>query len=206
MENLTTFFGALTVVYLLPGPDMVLILQTTATKGRLSVLATICGLAMARAIHVTLASVGLASILKATPQLFEIMRWGGSFYLMWLGWKILSSPLQMTIEASGASSGNHLFWPCVWKGLATNGTNPKALLFCSLLLPQFVDTQGANGSEQFLLLGAMLVAVGLGFDCLFSVVGSTMRSVLERSNLARQIQRWTFGSLMIGFGLRLSLG
>lgn len=91
----------------------------------------------------------------------------------------------------------------IQRGLLTNLLNPKALLFCSILLPQFINPQEGNTIFQFALLGIVLVAVGLVFDLIFSISGSWLgRFMKHNSNLLR-LQRWVFGTLLIGFGVRL---
>ncbi|WP_312594342.1 LysE family translocator, partial [Staphylococcus aureus] len=89
--NLWIFISALVVVYLLPGADMILLLQTGATEGRAHAIATALGLAAARVIHVALAAFGLATLLRASPVAFDVMRYAGMAYLVWMGIGILRS-------------------------------------------------------------------------------------------------------------------
>lgn len=70
MHDLWIFMGALAIAYLVPGPDMVLILQTSAISGRTKALAVAAGLGFARASHVFLAAVGLATLLRTAPCSF----------------------------------------------------------------------------------------------------------------------------------------
>ncbi|WP_431047152.1 LysE family translocator [Roseateles sp. L2-2] len=206
MANLGVFIGALVAVYLVPGPDMVLVLQTASTQGRRKALATAVGLGLARAAHVTLAAVGLAALLKAVPWAFEVVRIIGVVYLVWLGLKIARAPSlapDMNSDTGAASSG--AYRAAMWRGLLTNITNPKALLFCSVLLPQFVDAGAGHVGAQFLLLGIVLVALGLAFDILYAFAGGAMRQWMQRRPFAETLQRWTFAAMLIGFGARLAL-
>jgi threonine/homoserine/homoserine lactone efflux protein len=128
--------GALTVAYLVPGPNMKLILQTGAIRGRAKALAVACGFALARAAHVFLAAIGLAALLKTAPWTFEIVRIGGVAYLIWLGIGILRS--RYTLPEEAAIPGTDAGWSwfgSLRRGLLTNILNPKALQFCSVLLP-----------------------------------------------------------------------
>ncbi|MNE73111.1 Leucine efflux protein [compost metagenome] len=86
----------------------------------------------------------------------------------------------------------------------TNLLNPKALLFCSVLLPQFIDPQRAAVGTQFAVLGTVLVMVGLLFDSVYAISGSCLGRWLKRSPGAQKIQQWVFGGLLIGFALRLA--
>lgn len=79
------YFLALAVVYLLPGPDMILLLQTGARQGKAQALATALGLALSRGCHVALAALGLAALFKAAPWTFDLVRLAGAAYLLWIG-------------------------------------------------------------------------------------------------------------------------
>ncbi|ANH66925.1 LysE family translocator [Mitsuaria sp. 7] len=205
MANLGVFIGALVAVYLVPGPDMVLVLQTASTQGRRQALATAVGLGAARAAHVTLAAIGLAALLKAVPWAFELVRIIGVVYLVWLGLKLArASSLAPELESAAASTSS-AYRAAMWRGLLTNITNPKALLFCSVLLPQFVDASAGHVGAQFLLLGTVLVALGLAFDVLYALAGGAMRQWMQRRPFAETLQRWTFAAMLIGFGARLAL-
>ncbi|WP_431258108.1 LysE family translocator [Roseateles chitinivorans] len=206
MANLGVFIGALVAVYLVPGPDMVLVLQTASTQGRRQALATAIGLGVARAAHVTLAAIGLAALLKAVPWAFELVRLVGVVYLVWLGLKLArASSLTADLDDSTVASSSRAYRAAMWRGLLTNITNPKALLFCSVLLPQFVDAGAGPVGMQFLVLGVVLVALGLAFDILYAFVGGAMRQWMQRRPFAETLQRWTFAAMLIGFGARLAV-
>ncbi len=96
-------------------------------------------------------------------------------------------------------------WPeAIQRGLLTNLLNPKALLFCSVLLPQFINPQAGPVLTQFATLGMMLVGVGLLFDSAYALVGAALGRWLQRSPSAQRVQQWLFGSLLIGFAVRLT--
>jgi threonine/homoserine/homoserine lactone efflux protein len=206
MANLGMFIGALVAVYLVPGPDMVLVLQTSSAQGRWHALATAAGLGLARAVHVTLAAVGLATLLRTVPWAFEVVRMAGVAYLVWLGIKFVrASSLAPEISAATPAVSAKAYRSAAWRGLLTNITNPKALLFCSVLLPQFVHADAGNVAGQFLLLGVLLVVVGLLFDVLYAMAGAALGYWIERHPAVQTVQRWTFAALLIGFGARLAV-
>lgn len=203
MESLVIFIGALAVAYLVPGPDMVLMLQTTA-RGRRPALATASGLALARALHVTLAAFGLATLLQTAPVAFEAVRILGTGYLVWLGIAIFRGRLETTDTDTEGRVQSTSLRSAALQGLLTNLLNPKALLFCSVLLPQFIRPDHGTVASQFLLLGAILAGVGFAFDLFYAAAGRILGRWIVRSPLALAIQRWTFATLLIGFGLRLA--
>ncbi|MFO8045443.1 MAG: LysE family translocator [Halomonas sp.] len=203
--ELWLFIAALAAVYLLPGPDMLLVLQTGSLQGRSRALVTAAGLAVARGVHVALAALGLATLFVTAPWTFDAVRYAGAVYLSWIGLQLLRTPSGSTPDTSGRkvalSASHRLAWR---RGLLTNLLNPKSLLFCSVLLPQFVHPDRGPVLLQFALLGTLLVAIGLLFDTGYAILGAALQRWFTGSPLKARLQRWTFGSLLIGFGLRLA--
>ena len=203
MAELWLFLVALSVAYLLPGPDMILLLQTGARQGRRAALATVLGLAVARACHVTLAAVGLATLFKVLPWTFEVVKYTGAAYLLWLGVKMFR-PVAGAVQGPGGAAVRGTWRAAIAQGFLTNLLNPKALLFCSVLLPQFIDPQAGPVAAQFALLGVILVAVGFAFDCCYALAGARIGRWLASNRSAQRLQQWLFGSLLIGFAVRLT--
>lgn len=204
MATLWLFFLALAVVYLLPGPDMILLLQTGARQGRGAALATAIGLGVARGCHVALAALGLAALFKAAPWTFDVVRLAGAAYLLWIGIQCLRSTLLPNLSNADIAATHGQWREAIRRGLLTNLLNPKALLFCSVLLPQFIVSDGAPVLNQFALLGLLLVGVGLLFDSAYALTGAALGRWLQHSPTAQRVQQWLFGSLLIGFAVRLT--
>ncbi len=199
------FVTALVIVYVMPGADMILVLQTGAAEGRSRALATAGGLALARAAHVGLAGVGLAALFRAEPWTFDLARWTGAGFLVWLGWGILRSGDADPIAAPGRSGPRRSHGAAFLRGLLTNILNPKALLFCSMLLPQFVHPERGPVEVQFLELGAVLVAIGLAFDVAYARLGAGLGALSAGRPRLAALRRGVFATLLIGFGLGLGL-
>ncbi|RFB78733.1 LysE family translocator [Methylovirgula sp. 4M-Z18] len=204
MNDLSLFIAALAVAYLVPGPDMILLLEMSAAQGRVAALAGAVGLGLARATHVTLSALGLAALLRSAPWAFEAVRLVGVGYLIWIGIAILrSGAVHAGHETAATPAPRRLRAACL-RGLITNISNPKALLFCSVLLPQFIRPEMGQVPGQFALLGVLLVGLGAAFDLLYIMTGASLGRWLARHPLAQRIQRWLFASLLFGFSLRLA--
>ena len=204
MTSIWLFFLALAVVFLLPGPDMILLLQTGARQGRGAALATAVGLAIARGCHVALAALGLAALFKAAPWTFDMVRLAGAAYLLWIGIQCLRSSLLPNLNTPAVTHAQGQWREAIRRGLLTNLLNPKALLFCSVLLPQFIVNDGAAVLTQFATLGGLLVGIGLLFDSAYALTGAALGRWLQHSPTAQRVQQWLFGSLLIGFAVRLA--
>jgi len=207
-DLLIAFIAALIVVYAIPGPDMALILQTSIARGTRTGLTAAGGLAVSRATHVTLSACGVAALLKAAPWLYEIVRYGGAVYLAYIAVQIFRSPVfafQAGTQAAVSEGESNLPRQAFVKGLLTNLLNPKALLFCSVLLPQFIRPTAGPVALQVTELGVVLLVVGMLFDTLYAVGAARIAMLLRKYPLAQTLQRWTFSAALLGFALRLSL-
>ncbi|MDR5733428.1 LysE family translocator [Caballeronia sp. LZ025] len=198
------FIGALAVVYALPGPDMALVLQASAGRGFRQGVAVAGGLATARAGHVTLSALGVAALLRSAPWLYNGVRIAGGLYLAYVAVQILRAPaFGMEVrarEGAGPSLSN-----AYAKGVLGNLLNPKALLFCSVLLPQFVDPAAGAVWSQVMELGVVLVVVGAAFDLTLAAGATRLSRWLTRHPRMQQVQRWTFSATLLAFAARLSL-
>lgn len=206
-DLLIAFIAALIVVFAIPGPDMALILQTSIASGPRRGLTAAAGLAVSRATHVTLSACGVAALLKTAPWLYEIVRYGGAAYLAYVAIQIFRAPvfaLEPGGEGGAPAGKSRALRQTFVKGLLTNLLNPKALLFCSVLLPQFIRPAVGPVALQVTELGIILVIVGALFDTLYALGAARVSTVLRKYPLAQALQRWTFSAALIGFALRLS--
>ncbi|QGZ64101.1 LysE family translocator [Paraburkholderia acidisoli] len=201
---LLMFIVALIIVCALPGADMALVMQTSMGRGARSGFAAAGGLGLARATHVTLSACGLAALLRNAPWLYEIVRYAGAAYLTWIAVQIFRSPAFAMPDAAAdtATRGHRTDFV---KGLLTNLLNPKALLFCSVLLPQFIRPELGSVWLQVAELGVVLVIVCALFDVIYVLGAARIAVWLRRHPLAQTVQKWAFSSALIGFALRLSL-
>ncbi|MEN8511540.1 LysE family translocator [Burkholderia sp. RS02] len=199
---LLIYLAALAAIYAVPGPDMALVLQTSIGRGVRPGMAAAAGLSFARTAHVTLSACGVAALIRSAPWLYEVIRYGGALYLAYVAIQVFRSPVFAL--GDGDAAAGELRQSFV-KGLLTNLLNPKALLFCSVLLPQFVRPEAGPVVVQMFELGALLVAAGVCFD-LACVFGAARIAAWMRAHpLAQTVQRWTFSATLIGFALRLSM-
>ncbi len=207
MTEIWLFVAALAAVYLVPGADMMLVLDTAATSGRARAGVAALGLASARAAHVGLAAIGLAALLHGHPRAFEAAHLLGGAYLVHLGIAIYRSPplVPGEVGADAAAARIPSTAATFRAALLTNLLNPKALLFCSILLPQFVDPNAGSVAARFAVLGAVLVAVGLAFDTVFAVVGSGVGHLAARHPTVDTTRKLLFGTILIGLGARLAV-
>jgi len=158
--NWSAFFAVLVVAYLIPGPDLAVILRQATRTLRSGLLAAV-GAQSGLCVHMLLAVVGLSAVLARHPDALITIRIIGGLYLVWLGaslaWKarnLMAAPRDED-ESTRADTVRGAFM----QGFLTNVTNPKAILFFASVLPQFISPE-ASIAGQTLLLGAIDVVFG----------------------------------------------
>ena len=202
LPDLLVFVAALTAVYLLPGPDMALVLSTSAFRGPGSGLLAALGLAISRSVHVTLSALGLAALFHAHPLLFDAVRWLGAAYLLLLAWRMLrAGETDQSAGRNEAGAG----WRAMRSGVMTNLLNPKALMFCAFLLPQFIATQ-RDLATQYLILGSILVGLGLLFDVLYAFAAASLARRFAGAGPVRRASKLLFSGVFGLAALRLAVG
>lgn len=124
-------------ISLTPGPNSLLALSHGAIHGRRKALCTISGGLLGFASVIALCLVGIGALLQASVFWLTLLKWGGGIYLVWLGFKLWRSPaMRLEPSALGTSARGVVLFK---QGLFSSLTNPKAILFFTALLPQFVD-------------------------------------------------------------------
>ncbi|MDN0077404.1 LysE family translocator [Crenobacter sp. SG2303] len=202
LSVLSLYLAALVAVYVLPGPDMAMVMATSASRGVKTGLRTAVGIAASRFLHVMMSGLGLAALLATHPLLFDAVRWVGAVYLLWLAWKVVrAKPAETATNSAPETHGS-----AIARGFLTNLLNPKALMFCALFLPQFVSPAHGAVLPQFVLLGVILVAVGFCFDTAYAfAAGGLARRLKGRRSMAK-LQKGLLGSVFVVMAGRLMMG
>lgn len=151
---LLAFIPAALALNLTPGADMMFCLGQGLRAGAREAMAASAGISLGVLVHVALAGLGLGALVTAVPWLFDVIRWVGVAYLMWLALGALrAGPMRAKGRPMSAARAFR-------EGLVVNLTNPKVIFFVLAFLPQFVDPAHAL-LPQFLVFGAILGFGGL---------------------------------------------
>jgi threonine/homoserine/homoserine lactone efflux protein len=134
-----------------------------------------------------------------------VVRYGGAVYLAWIAVQIFRSPMFALPTDNDQPAAHNPLRAAFVKGLLTNLLNPKALLFCSVLLPQFVRPEAGPVAWQMIELGGVLVVIGACFDAIYAIGAARISNWVRSHPFAQTLQRWTFSAALIAFAVRLSL-
>lgn len=170
------FLVAVLLICLAPGTDMAFIIATSVDRGSAAGVQSAVGMAMGMAVWTVAATLGLGALLHAEPAVFGSLRFLGALYLLWLG--------VSTLRSAHADAGHETRPPSavtylVGRGMLTNLTNPKILVFFVAFLPQFVRATTDAARMQLLTLGGLFLLVGLGVDCLIALAAGSLRTMLR---------------------------
>jgi threonine/homoserine/homoserine lactone efflux protein len=200
---LVSYLAVVTVLMLTPGPDMLFVLASGIRGGSKAGFVAAAGVAAGEAVHLLAAAAGLAALFRAAPPLYDLMRFAGAGYLIWLGVRTLRDRDGAGIAhgRGGAAGTRRAFW----RGLVTNVLNPKMALFTVALLPQFVDPSRGQLPAQFLVLGACFLALEIVVDGSVGLAAGRVRRFLAgRRRAARGVQVAS-GSVFLTLGARLAI-
>lgn len=191
------FLPAALALNLTPGADMLFCLAQGARGGARPALAAAAGISAGCMVHVTAAGLGLGALVARAPMAFDVIRWAGVAYLLWLAVRTLrGGPAGDAAPVRPARAFRD--------GLVVNLTNPKVILFILALLPQFVDP-ARPVLPQFLILGAVLAAGGMAVNGAVGAFSGGIGRALARSARADLALRWITATVFGALALRLAL-
>ncbi|MFX1739845.1 LysE family translocator [Paraburkholderia sp. A1RI_3L] len=200
ISDFPLFVGAVMLLNVTPGPDMAYVAGQSIAHGRRAGILSALGVSVGGSVHTLACALGLSALIAASPAAFTLIKWVGAIYLVYLG-------LQMVRRNDATSAVSSALRPSgsfVVRGIVSNVTNPKVLLFYIAFLPQFVNPDSHQKTTALLILGATLVALGFLTDCII-VYGTARASGLirKRTAAAKWLNR-IVGTGFIGLGFRLA--
>ncbi|MGF6568058.1 threonine/homoserine/homoserine lactone efflux protein [Paraburkholderia sp. GAS333] len=136
LTTLALFAGACLALTVTPGPDMLLIASRSVSQGRSAGFASLAGIQAGTYCHALAAAFGLSQLFLAVPLAYDVVRFAGAAYLLYLAWKTIRA--QRTVLSPDASMKRYPVGRIFRQGLFTNLLNPKMALFVLALFPQFV--------------------------------------------------------------------
>lgn len=183
-----------------PGPDFLYVLSRGIAQGPKAGVLSAFGISLGLLVHTTLATLGLTVLLQTSVVAFNIVKFAGAIYLIYLGVKMLRS------EGFSAQSERTALKTSaiVRQAMLTNVFNPKAALTFLAFLPQFVKPGHGSTSLQVLILGVTLVLLALTWFSLVGIFAGAIGAWLrQRPRFSGMVQKTT-GSVLVALGVRLA--
>jgi len=198
LSTLWVFLAAALALLLVPGPAVLYIVTRSAAQGRRAGLASVMGVEAGSLIHSMAAAFGLSALLMASAIAFQIVKYVGAAYLVYLGVRVLLSREDQGVDVvPPRASSLQLFA----KGFLVNLLNPKTALFFYAFLPQFVDPSRGAVQGQIFMLGMMFVVLATCTDSLYALLASSVGGWLSQRTGFRRARRYITGSIYIALGI-----
>lgn len=189
--TLATFMAASVALYLTPGADMMFISASGAVGGRSAGIMAGLGVSLGSLSHTMVAAMGVAALIQANPLAFDMLRYAGAAYLIYLAvqaWR--AAPAEM--NAAGMSDG----WRAFRRGALTNLLNPKVSIFVLAFLPQFTDPASGPVWLQIAILGTIFSLASIPFNCAYGAAAGFFAEILRRAGQTlNRICALVFGGL-----------
>jgi len=192
------FIAVTVVLILIPGPNVALIVANSVAHGPRAGLLTVAGTGSAMVLQLALTVLGMSTLLLVLADWFELLRWAGVAYLLWIGLQAWRSPAIDLTRTSAPPPATGRLW---LRGFLVSLTNPKTLLFYGAFLPQFLDTSG-DVESQLRLLAITFVVIAVALDSCWALLAGRLRRLLAVNGTWRN--RLT-GGFLIGAGVGLAL-
>lgn len=196
---LWTFVPAVLALNLTPGADMMFCLGLGLRSGPRAAVAASAGISAGSMVHVTLAGLGLGAAVSALPWLFDVIRWVGVGYLLFLAWKAIRSSVVPSGES--AAKTDRAFRD----GLLVNLSNPKVILFVLAFIPQFVSPDAGPILLQFLIFGMIIALGGFFINGAVGVFAARASRSLTGNPRTGRLLGWMSGGIFAALALRLAI-
>ncbi|MEQ1498887.1 MAG: LysE family translocator [Novosphingobium sp.] len=203
LAALLAFTAAAALLTATPGLDTALVLRTAAAEGPRRAMLAAAGIALGCLGWGLLAGAGLGALLAASRLAYDLMRWAGALYLLYLGTKLICVP-RHEIDAMGLDRAETGPAQPNWflRGFLTNMLNPKIGVFYVSFLPQFIPA-GASVLGWSVLLASIHNVLGLIWFGTLVLATRPLLNALRQPGVLRWLDRLT-GGLFVAFGLKLA--
>jgi threonine/homoserine/homoserine lactone efflux protein len=186
------------LLLLVPGPAVLYIVSRSVGHGRPAGLVSAMGIATGSLFHVAAATLGLSALLVSSASAFQVVKYAGAVYLIYLGIRTLhAGDANFLQPASGQRHLGNIFG----QGILVNLLNPKTALFFLAFLPQFVDPSRGHATLQILELGVLFSLMGWMSDSVWALLAGTFAGKIRSSVRLRRVQRNVSGGALIALGL-----
>lgn len=201
-NELILFAGAALLMVLTPGPNMIYLISRSICQGRRAGVLSLLGVIAGFLVHMLAAAAGLTALFLAIPFAYEVLKWIGAAYLLYLAWQAVKPGARSPFEIRhlNEDSPRRLFI----MGFVTNLLNPKIAVFYLSIFPQFVHPEYGSVFTQSIHLGITQIVVS--FSVNFAIVLSAARISIWFARNPRwlNVQRYVMGTVLAAMAIRLA--
>jgi threonine/homoserine/homoserine lactone efflux protein len=203
LTDLAIFAGAVVLLAITPGPNMVYLISRSICQGRQAGFVSLLGVLAGFIAHMMAAALGLSALFVTVPLAYELLKWAGAVYLAYLAWQAVRPGARSPFQGRQLphDSPRKLFV----MGLLTNLLNPKVAFFYLSLFPQFISPEHGSLFAQSLILGVTQIAISFVVLLTMAMSASRIAGWFEHSPHWLAVQRYAMGSVLAGLAARLAI-
>lgn len=202
LNDLLLFSGAALLMVLTPGPNMVYLISRSICQGRKAGVISLLGVVTGFLVHMFAAAIGLTALFLAVPLAYELLKWAGAAYLLYLAWQAVKPGARSPFEARQLPEDppSRLFF----MGFLTNVLNPKIAVFYLSIFPQFVSPEHGSVFMQSVVLGLTQITVSFTVNLAIALSAASLASWFVRNPRWLAVQRYFMGFVLAGVAVRLA--
>ena len=201
-SQLIYFIAASAALTILPGPDILFVLTQSISQGKKAGIATASGLCTGVLVHTTAAALGISALVYKSALAFEIVKYAGAAYLLYLAWHALKESDELISSAPARETDTFALYR---RGIFMNVLNPKVALFFLAFLPQFVNIESGNVPMQMIFLGIIfMVQAWLIFSVISIFAGTIGNKITQKPGIGKYIN-WGKAGIFTVIGVKLAL-
>jgi len=192
------FLATAMALLAIPGPAVLYVVTRSIEMGRSGGLASVAGITTGTVVHTGLAAAGLSSLVLASTFAFDVVKYVGAAYLVFLGARRLFTRKVAEVDEERIPRTRKRAYT---QGVVVNLTNPKTIVFIFAFVPQFVDVHAGHVGLQVLVLGLSFAALGFLSDNAYALAAGTVADRLRGSRGIARFERWFGGAILVGLGV-----
>ncbi|MGM9481023.1 LysE family translocator [Roseateles sp. NT4] len=195
------FAAAALLMAATPGPNMVYLISRSICQGRTAGVMSWCGVVLGFTVHMVCAAVGLTALFLAVPLGYELLKFAGALYLLWMAWQAVRPGARSPFEPRTLPTERprKLFT----MGLLTSILNPKVAIFYLSVLPQFISPEAGSVLAQSLVLGTTQVCIGSSVNLLVALCAARVALWFSRNRFWLALQRYAMGLVLGALAVKL---
>ncbi|MCB1382258.1 MAG: LysE family translocator [Notoacmeibacter sp.] len=197
-------FGAASLVLLaIPGPTIIMVVSQTLAHGRRIALASVAGVGLGDLMAASLSTIGVGTVLAASAFAFNLIKWLGAAYLVWIGIKLWREPVRLPEVSQAPEQNRSRQWSVFRDAFLVTLFNPKGIVFFMAFVPQFIDPVRAFAPQAVTLI-LTFVLLGIVNAAAYVWLAGAARGVIRRPRVLRAAAR-TGAAFLIAAGFASAL-
>ena len=202
LSDLLVFAGIALLMVLTPGPNMIYLISRSICQGKQAGVISLLGVVAGFLVHMFAAALGITALFMAVPLAYEILKWAGAAYLLYLAWQAVKPGSKSPFEARNLpiDTPRKLFA----MGFVTNLLNPKIAVFYLSILPQFVSPANGEMFSQSIQLGLTQIVISFSVNLTIALSAAKLAAWFSHSPKWLATQRYVMGTVLATLAVRLA--